>query len=148
MRPDIEITTLADLADLNSKIYESGSANADANASEILPAQEQEVFKIWVQVLGFDSFSMDEDLFQIGGDSIAAVQIFSAVNEKFGVNLSMQELFSTSHFSIKWLSELISKYQVDVIGEEEYSRLLKHIDGLSVEEAEQLLALELSKTPR
>lgn len=147
MCPEIDISTIASLSDLTSEIHKPENTIVNSTSGPALTPQEHEIFRIWTQILGYADFGVDDDLFRIGGDSIAAVQIFSAVNEKFGINLSMQDLFSTSHFSIKWLSDLISRNQIGAIGEEEYSALLQHVEGLSEDEVDRLLKRELSKLP-
>ena len=52
----------------------------------------------------------------------------------------MQELFSSSCFSIRWLADLIKRHQISAIGEEEYSALLERIEGLSEDEINEMLS--------
>lgn len=98
-----------------------------------------EVYKIWQRVLGYDDFDLDDDLFRVGGDSLAAVQIFTALNNEFGINIYMEEFFSSENFSIRWLADLVEQYQIRSIGEEEYHRLLSQIEEMSEEEVAKLL---------
>jgi len=98
-----------------------------------------EVYKIWSQILAHDDFDVDDDIYEVGGDSIAAVQVFTAIDSEFGVSIDWEELFSSEHFSIRWLASLIEKYQVNLLGEDEYSTLLNQIDGMSDEEVARLL---------
>jgi amino acid adenylation domain-containing protein len=121
---------------LAKEIYRASKA---MDGSADMSFLQNKVYKIWQQILGFDDFDVDEDLFKVGGDSIAAIQIFTAVNEEFGVNIYMEELFSNDNFSIRWLADLIEKYQINLLGEEGYSTLLDHINGLSEEEIAALL---------
>lgn len=100
---------------------------------------QKHVFAIWCRFLGTNSFTIDDDLFMVGGDSITAIQIFSAVNAEFSLNISIEEIFSSPHFSIRWLSELIETCQIGLVGEDEYVSLLKQIDAMSDEEIAKLL---------
>jgi amino acid adenylation domain-containing protein len=115
------------------------NANNAIQPSTEMSFLQNEVYKIWQHILGYDDIGLDEDLFKVGGDSIAAIQIFTAVNQEFGVNIYMEELFSSEHFSIRWIAELIEKYQINLLGEQEYSDLLTQIEGMSEEEIATLL---------
>ncbi len=100
---------------------------------------QREIWQIWQKILGSDGFNVDDDLFEVGGDSITAIQIFTAVNDEFGVNIYVEELFSSPRFSIRWLAELVEKYQISLLGAEAYSALLAEIEGLSEAEVASLL---------
>jgi amino acid adenylation domain-containing protein len=115
------------------------NANNTIQSHSEMSFLQNEVYKIWKHILGYDDIDLDEDLFKVGGDSIVAIQIFTAVNEEFGVNIYMEELFSSEHFSIRWIAELIEKYQINLLGEQEYSDLLTQIEGMSEEEIANLL---------
>lgn len=113
--------------------------NAGEDRAEDLTFLQDEVYKIWQRVLGYNDFDLDDDLFRIGGDSLAAVQIFTAINNEFGINIYMDELFSSENFSIRWLADLVERYQIGSIGEAEYHRLLSQIEEMSEEEVAKLL---------
>jgi len=54
---------------------------------------EFEVAAIWADVLGLDAVGPDDDFFELGGDSLSAVQILSRVSNRFGTRLAESELF-------------------------------------------------------
>lgn len=136
MQSDIKLSLLSNISDLTKEIY-SYSQPAE-QATNISPIR-QKIRNIWQQILEYDDFDIDDDLFKVGGDSIAVIQILSAVNNEFGISIPMDELFSSDHFSINWLAELVERYQVDLVGEDEYSELLAKIGNLSEEEVSKLL---------
>ena len=48
---------------------------------------------IWREVLKTDQITPQDDLFRIGGHSLAALKIINAVNERFNVEWTMKEIF-------------------------------------------------------
>lgn len=139
MQSDIKLSLLSNISDLTKEIYRH--SQTVEQKTDISPIHRN-ICNIWQQILEYDDFDLDDDLFKVGGDSIAVIQILSAVNNEFGINIPMDELFSSDHFSISWLAELVEKYQVNLIGEDEYSALLAKIENLSEEEVNKLLSAE------
>jgi amino acid adenylation domain-containing protein len=66
---------------------------------------EQELAMIWVSILGQTQISRFDDFFDLGGDSMAAMMMFAALEEKLGVNLPFSILIESS--TIASLSEAI-----------------------------------------
>ena len=65
---------------------------------------EQELVKVWQEVLEIDRISITDNFFLIGGNSIKAVQVIARLNE---YSLNIQELLQ--HSTIAELSEYIHK---------------------------------------
>ncbi len=61
----------------------------------VLPTtpEEKVLAGIWAQVLGVERVSVEEPFFEIGGDSLLAVQLISRVRDALRVELSLRELF-------------------------------------------------------
>lgn len=55
---------------------------------------EKEVAAIWMEVLGLPEVSTDADFLELGGDSIAAVQITSRVRARLSVELPIELVFA------------------------------------------------------
>lgn len=53
---------------------------------------EQTIAVIWQQVLGIDQIGVDDNFFDLGGDSVQGIQIVARINEQ-GVQLTAQQLF-------------------------------------------------------
>ena len=49
--------------------------------------REQDLADIFGDVLGVDPVGLDDDFFELGGDSLAAVELFVMIDEQFGVQL-------------------------------------------------------------
>ncbi|HEU4964900.1 MAG TPA: amino acid adenylation domain-containing protein, partial [Bacilli bacterium] len=75
-----------------------GSA-ADATSAVAVvqgTATEQLVAELWRDVLGVSSVSVEDDFFDLGGDSLNAIQLQSRVREQTGVEVAFQEFFDRS----------------------------------------------------
>src|SRR5271156_4031930 len=49
--------------------------------------------QIWQELLGVDSVGVDQNYFDLGGDSSLAVQLFARIAETFNVKLPLATLF-------------------------------------------------------
>jgi acyl carrier protein len=54
---------------------------------------ESRVAALWSEVLGVDDIGVDDDYFELGGNSMAGVQLLWRVGEELGVTLTMRQLF-------------------------------------------------------
>jgi len=71
-------------------------------------ATEREVAGIWTDVLKVERVGVSDDFFELGGDSLLAMQVISRVREIFQVDLSIRAFFTAAH-SMGELAELIEK---------------------------------------
>jgi acyl carrier protein len=55
-----------------------------------------EIHKIWARELKHDDFSDTDDFFDIGGHSLIMARIQLAIQEQFGVEVPMDQLFRKS----------------------------------------------------
>lgn len=62
--------------------------NSDGNYTDL----EKCIGQIWGEVLGFEELSIDDDFYELGGDSIIALQIVNNINNRLGQNLQVSEL--------------------------------------------------------
>ncbi len=67
------------------------SLRADDSA-QISPAAA-EILQMWKEILGIETMSIDDDFLGLGGDSIRAVQFLARLNERFGLSITMRDLF-------------------------------------------------------
>ncbi|MEW9529363.1 condensation domain-containing protein [Microbispora sp. NPDC049125] len=68
-----------------------------------------EVTRIWCDVLRIDEIGPDEDLFDLGGHSIAIMQIVARVRKRYGVELDIDVFFDTP--TIAGVVEAITELQ-------------------------------------
>ena len=102
---------------------------------------ERRLHQIWVETLGTSLVGMDDDFFDLGGHSLLAVQIMSRVRKEFGVELSLELVYSGA-FTIHALAQAIELKEFEQTSAEEYAALVREMEGLSDEEVRELLARE------
>jgi FkbH-like protein len=102
---------------------------------------EQTVAEIWSEVLGQDDIHRDQNLFDLGAQSIVMLQIGSRIGSAFGVNVPLNSLLENP--TITGLAGLVSERLarvdrgsrletalelIEKLGEEEISTMLKITD--------------------
>lgn len=72
----------------------------------------------WQNLLGFEQVSSDDDFFDLGGDSLIGIQLFSRIKKTYEVDLGLATLFEAR--TIRQLAELIrQKKQKSKLSREE-----------------------------
>jgi amino acid adenylation domain-containing protein len=66
-----------------------------ARSARVAPRNqvEQTLTEIWRHVLGLDEIGVDDDFFELGGNSIKATQLASRVRQRFEVSLPLRAIF-------------------------------------------------------
>ena len=106
---------------------------------------EQTLANIWCEVLRVERVSVTANFFDLGGHSLLATQIISRVRNQFRVDLPLRTFLQTP--TIGELALNILACPPIETEEEEMARLLDQIEGLSEEEARELLAgMDTGKT--
>lgn len=65
----------------------------DPAAERVADSVEGKLLKMWREAIGRADIGREDDFFEIGGDSLSAVQLMTQIREEFGVNLSIGILF-------------------------------------------------------
>ena len=73
-----------------------------------------------------------DNFFDLGGDSLKAIQIMSKVRNKFGFEIPLRCLFESS--IIADFAPIITQKQIDELNDEEAARILAEVEGLTEEE--------------
>jgi nonribosomal peptide synthetase DhbF len=63
---------------------------------------ERAMAALWAEILGLDAVGIDDNLFELGGDSLLAVRITVGIREAFGRDIALQSLFESP--TVKGLS--------------------------------------------
>ncbi|MEU9504685.1 beta-ketoacyl synthase N-terminal-like domain-containing protein [Micromonospora sp. NPDC048170] len=66
---------------------------------------EHAVAELWSQALGVSPVGLDDEFLVLGGSSLTAVQLSSRTRERFGIQLSVAELFE--HATVRRLAVLV-----------------------------------------
>ncbi len=56
---------------------------------------ENSMLKVWRETLNHDRVGLDDDFFDLGGNSLLAVQMVATIRKRFGVELPLQVLFES-----------------------------------------------------
>ncbi len=81
---------------------------------------EEQIAAIWADVLGIEQIGMHDDFFELGGDSLLAIQLISRLRDLFHVTLSDHSLIHAP--TIAMLSEFIEQtYAKRILPVTEYS---------------------------
>jgi 3-oxoacyl-(acyl-carrier-protein) synthase/acyl carrier protein len=67
---------------------------------------EDRLARIWGRILGIDELSVDADFFELGGDSLLATDLITAISQVFHTRITLVDLFG--HPCIRELAQLIS----------------------------------------
>lgn len=90
------------------------------------------VASVWHEVLGVTDFGPEDDFFELGGNSLFAIQIVSRLRQLYG-DLPMSVLFEAS--TVPEVAAAIRARQGEVIGLAEFDALLREVESLAPEQA-------------
>jgi acyl carrier protein len=94
---------------------------------------EQALAEIWMELLRITAVGVNRNFFELGGHSLLAIQVVSRIQEHFGIELSVEDIFRKT--TIKELAGLIMQTQLEQLTEGDMLKLLAEMDQLSDEEA-------------
>lgn len=108
------------------------------------PANEVErtIAELMGELFGVDRIGVNDDFFELGGDSLLAVQVINRLRRIFLFDLPMSSLFEEP--TVKGLARQVAEAQIDTLEQsEEFEGLLTEIEGLSYDEIQAALVDEL-----
>ena len=81
--------------DVNWSIGTPGVVRPGGDAGVRAPrdALERDLAAIWKEMLGVQQVSIDDDFFELGGQSLIAMRLFNRIRKEHGVELSLSVLF-------------------------------------------------------
>jgi len=105
---------------------------------------EEDLARIWAEVLSLDQVGIHDSFFDLGGHSLAATRVVSQVIKQFLVEVPLQSLFQSP--TVAEMSAVITENQAKSLDEQDLHRILAELDSLSDEDAQQLLADQNART--
>lgn len=111
---------------------------------------EEELARIWSEVLGVARVGVYDNFFELGGHSLMATQVVSRVRESFQVEIELRQLFENA--TITEMAAEIARSQIEQKGttikniplaprgDQDLDQLLAELDGLSDDEVLAQLA--------
>jgi FkbH-like protein len=121
----------------------AGSARAIPTAAQLDPprtALERELAGLWAELLNVPAVGVHDNFFALGGHSLLAVQLLSRVRQTYGVDLSLEIVYS-GEFTVAELAKAVELKEFAQAGAD-YGELLEEVENLSDEEVRALLAAE------
>jgi acyl carrier protein len=101
---------------------------------------ERELAELWAALLNVPAVGVHDNFFELGGHSLLAVQLLSRVRQLYGVELSLEVVY-TGEFTVAELAKAVELKEIEQSGAD-YQDLLQELEGLSDEEVRALLAEE------
>ncbi len=71
------------------------------------------IAEAWQAVLGIDKVGADDDFFDLGGESLLAMQLVTSLRKELGVSLSVKQFFSSGNLTVAGLAELVERARSD-----------------------------------
>ena len=83
-----------------------------ASLQSVEPATNVEATLVgwWKDLLRRTAVDLDEDFFELGGDSLTGVQLFSRIEKAYGIDLGLSSLFDAR--TVRQLAQLIRRHRV------------------------------------
>ena len=107
-------------------------------------ALERDLIALWAELLNVEAVGIHENFFELGGHSLLAVQLLSRVRQIYGVELSLEVVYS-GEFMVAELAKAIELKEIEQAGGD-YHELIQELEGLSDAEVRALLAEEQDAT--
>jgi phthiocerol/phenolphthiocerol synthesis type-I polyketide synthase E len=110
--------------------------------TEVWPDDEvaRDVARVWCEVLGLPSLRSEDDFFEVGGNSLFAIQIIARLRRTYGDDLPMSVIFEAA--TVEGVASAIRAQEAQAIGLDEFEALLRDVEGLSAEEAAARLEVD------
>ncbi|MEE4562233.1 condensation domain-containing protein [Paenibacillus polymyxa] len=118
---------------VEKKSLETSVANINYDFMNNIGVIEQKIVEIWTNMFEKSITSLEDNFFDIGGDSLKATQVILQLNKYTGANLDFEDIFDFP--TIKTLSEYI-KIQISV--EQQIVLIFSHVlksDNIDVEDS-------------
>ena len=68
---------------------------------------EKDIAKLWLETLGIKKLSINDDFFELGGDSLKTTHIIQKINKRFNLKLNFEDIFDFP--TVRLFSNYISK---------------------------------------
>jgi acyl carrier protein len=98
---------------------------------------QEVLLSVWTGILGIDKIGIEDDFFELGGDSVLATQIISRLRDMFRMDLPLIVLFDSP--TIEKLAQFMIENETRPGLAEKTAALLKRIEGMTEEEVTRTL---------
>ncbi len=91
--------------------------NKANNIKEFVPKTDiqKKLYALWRKILNIDGFGIDDNFFQLGGDSIGATRLVTGIRKAFGIDIALNFIFrnGTIEGIENYISELCDSNEND-----------------------------------
>jgi FkbH-like protein len=137
-------TELRDPRAVLERIHAVSRKPARAGGTPPRTPLERELAELWAVLLNVQPVGVDDNFFELGGHSLLAVQLLSRVRQIYGVDLSLEVVYS-GEFTVAELAKAVELKEIEQAGGD-YQDLLQELEGLTDEEVRALLEKEQDAT--
>ncbi|MEP7338448.1 MAG: beta-ketoacyl synthase N-terminal-like domain-containing protein [Acidobacteriota bacterium] len=102
---------------------------------------EQAIAGVWQEAFGIAQIGVEDNFFDLAGNSLLAIQIVTRLRQAFAVELPLTSLFDAP--TVAELARKIQELRFEHLEMEGMELLLSEIEGLSPDEAERQFAAEI-----
>lgn len=88
---------------------------------------EEQLVGMWRQVLEVERIGVEDDFFELGGDSVVATQLLSRVKGAFSVNVALRDFFESP--TVAGMSLLVVRQQAEQADPATLAQLLAEVKG-------------------
>ena len=100
--------------------------------------RKEAVARVWQEAFGIERVGRDDNFFDLSGNSLLAIQIVTRISQALGIDVATASLLEAP--TVAGLARVIQPPDPDP---DDMERLLREIEALSPEEAEEKLARAL-----
>ncbi|NOQ24125.1 MAG: amino acid adenylation domain-containing protein, partial [Bacteroidales bacterium] len=107
---ELEALPLTSNGKVNLKVLPSPEVKVGDDYVSPTNEIEEKLVEIWSEILKIEKIGIDNNYFSLGGDSITALRLISAINNRMNVNVGVSDLYANQtvrHFS-KCISNSVS----------------------------------------
>lgn len=102
---------------------------------------ERDLAQLWCEILSLDRVGINDSFFELGGDSLSAVQLISAGIKKFQTELPLQKLFQSP--TIAQMAAILVADRGKKLRDDELGRIMTELESLTDEDAQRFLLREI-----
>ena len=116
-----------------------GKERPDLDTPYVAPRTpvEEEVAKIWTEILALNLVGIHDNFLELGGHSLAATRVVSHVFKTFQVEIPLRSLFEAP--TVAEMAAVIVESQARKLKQADLDRLLTELESLSDNAAQRLL---------
>jgi acyl transferase domain-containing protein/acyl carrier protein len=117
------------------------SFNSDDGCAITGDELEQVVTSIWRELFGIERIGLADNFFDLGGNSLLAIQLMAQLRKTFGMDLPLSNLFESP--TVAGLAGRIAESRLKEQEAAEIEQLLREIESLAPQDLEASLAREV-----